>query len=196
MQIILSVLKLLGAFVSANAKLTQEVVDSGALDIFPKLLGHPNLRIRKEVCWMISNIAAGTLIQVETLIAKGYLPILTEIYKNDDTIIKKEAIWAICNFTLAEKQELIKSNFDNNILETICLILKSKESKFIAVAIESLGNLLNVGELYPNHDGTNPIVTKLEILGMFDVLENLQTHPVQLIYEKTLSILEKYFPLE
>jgi importin subunit alpha-6/7 len=195
-QIIIPTLRLLGAFVSGNAKLTQEVVDSCVLDILPKLLGHTNKRIKKEVCWMISNIAAGTLIQVETLVAKGYLPILTKVLKDEDEEIKKEAVWAICNFTLVEKRDLIKSNFDNRILETVCEILKFKEPKYIAVAIESLGNLLNCGKLYPNQDGSNPIVWKVEELGMFDLLEQLQYHPVQIVYEKTIGLLEKYFELD
>lgn len=130
------------------------------------------------------------------MISKGYLPILTSIYKNDDQLIKKEAVWAICNFTLAENKYLIKLNFDNNILETICHILKSNDSKFVAVAIESLGNLLEKGQLFANNDGSNPVVLKLEELNMFDVLENLQRNPIQLVYKKTLAILEKYFPLD
>lgn len=195
-QMIIPTLRLLGAFVSGNAKLTQQVVDSGALDSLPRLLGHPSKRIRKEICWMISNIAAGTLIQVEALVAKGYLPILTRILKDEDDEIKKEAVWAICNFTLVERRDLIKSNFDNGLLETVCSILKFKEPKYIAVAMESLGNLLNCGKLYPNQDGSNPIAHKVEELGMFDLLEELQYHPVQIVYEKTLTVLEKYFELE
>ena len=33
-------------------------------------------------------------------------------------------------------------------------------------------------------------------MGMFDVLENLQYHPVEVVYEKTLKILETYFETE
>lgn len=195
-NIIIPTLRLLGAFIASNAKLTQSVCDSGALDIFPHLLNHHNKRIRKEVCWMVSNIAAGTLIQVETLVMKNYLPILTQVYKNDEPEIQKEAIWAICNFTLVENEELIKSNFNNGILETICLILKMNDPKFIAVGIESLGNLLKCGKTHPNSDGSNPIVIKIEELGMLDVLESLQYNPIQIIYEKTLGLLEQYFDLE
>jgi hypothetical protein len=176
--------------------LTQAVVDSGALDIFPNLMGHCNKRIRKEVCWMISNIAAGTILQLEALVSKNYLPKLVKVLDTDEMEIKKEAIWAVCNFTLCEKPELIKHNFDNHILETICSIIKYNEPKFIAVGLESLGHLLNCGKLFPNSDGSNPIIQKLEALNMLDILENLQLHPVQVVYEKTIQLLEKYFDLE
>lgn len=187
---------MLGAFVAGNAKLTQAVVDSGALDILPQLLDNENKRVRKEVCWMISNIAAGTILQLESLVSKGYLLKLTKVLNEDDMEIKKEAIWAICNFTLCEKPELIKSNFDNHILETVCTIIKYNEPKFIAVGIESLGYLLKCGKVFPNPDGSNPIIDKLAALNMFDVLENLQLHPVQVVYEKTIQLLEKYFELD
>lgn len=145
---------------------------------------------------MISNIAAGTLLQVETLVMKGYLPLLIRTYKEDESDIKKEAIWAICNFTLVEKPDLVKSNFDNGILEIICAILRSPEPKYLAVGIESLGNLLKFGKVYPNSDNSNPVVQRLDEMGMYDVLESLQYHPVQIVYEKTLHLLEEYFELE
>lgn len=187
---------MLGAFVAGNAKLTQAVIDSGALDVMPRLLEHENKRVRKEVCWMISNIAAGTHLQLESIVSKGFLPRLNKILNDDDIEIKKEAIWAICNFSLCDKPELIKSNFDNNILEVICTIIKYNEPRFIAVGLESLGHLLNCGKVFPNPDGSNPIIDKLEALNMIDIIENLQLHRVQVVYEKTIHIIEKYFELE
>jgi hypothetical protein len=40
--------------------------------------------VRKETCWIISNIAAGTQQQIESLIVNDFLPILTTTVKNDD----------------------------------------------------------------------------------------------------------------
>lgn len=189
-------MRLLGAFVCGNAKLTQSVVDSGALDMLPKLMGHPNKKIRKDVCWVISNIAAGTQLQLEALVLKNYLPRLIAVFKEDEPEIKKEVIWAICNMSLLEKPELIQYIFENKILEVICQIIKHSDPKIIAVGIESLNNLLNYGRMYPNELGKNPVLEKIELLGMFDTLEMLQHHPIQIVYEKTLSLLEKHFELE
>jgi hypothetical protein len=84
-----------------------------------------------------------------------------------------------------------------SILELICFCLKLKDAKFIAVSLEALGNLLNFGKLYGTFDGgKNPVVTMIENLGMFDVLENLQLHPVEIVYEKTVKLLENYFDTE
>lgn len=176
---------------------TQQVVDSGALDIFPKLLSHPNELIRKEICWMISNIAAGTLLQLETLVSKGYVSIMTQVLKDGDQTIKQEASWSLCNFTLVEKKELIESIFKDNIVESVCTILKFKPTKLIALALEAMCNLLKLGKnLYMNQDGSNPVAIQLEKSGMYDYIENLQYHESEIVYEKAISMIESYFEIE
>ena len=47
-----------------------------------------------------------------------------------------------------------------------------------------------------NKSGPNPIVVEVEKMGMFDILEKLQYHPVEIVYEKTLKILETYFEVQ
>jgi len=177
---------------------TQQVVDdSGALDIFPKLLGHPNNLVRKEICWMISNIAAGTLLQLETLVSKGYLKTMTHILKNEESSIRYEAIWSICNFTLIEKRELIESIFKDGIVDSICYIIKFKQARFIAVGLEALCNLLKFGKThFANQDGSNPVEIELEKNGMFDVLESLQYHESEIVYEKAYNLIETYFDVD
>lgn len=172
---------------------TQQLVDSGALDLFPKLLGHPNIIIRKEICWMISNIAAGTLIQLESLVEKDYLKIMTKILKEEESSIKYEAVWAICNFTLVEKRHLIEKIFQDNIVDTVSSILKINQAKYIAVGLEAMCNLLKFGKtLFINQDGSNPVAIKIEQLGMFDYLEKLQFHESEVVYEKAISMIETY----
>lgn len=57
-------LRALGNIVSGNDSQTQAVVDAGVLPALVPLLSHPKKNIRKETCWMLSNIAAGTLTQL------------------------------------------------------------------------------------------------------------------------------------
>jgi hypothetical protein len=84
-----------------------------------------------------------------------------------------------------------------NIVEIVCDCIKINEPRYIAVALEALSNLLEFGKkYYVDNNGKNLIVKKIEQLGMFDVLEQLQYHPVEIVYEKTLKILEAYFDTE
>jgi hypothetical protein len=82
------------------------------------------------------------------------------------------------------------------IIEIVCECIKINEPRYIAVSLEALSNLLEFGKNYYTVEGKNQVVKMIEQLGMFDVLERLQFHPVEIVYEKTLKILEAYFETE
>ena len=194
--IVLSVLRIIGNIASGNANQTQLLIDKGVLNYLKLTIYNPKKSIRKESAWILSNIAAGTQRQIEILINENFLPLLTEVIKKDDPEIQKEAIWAVCNLTSIEKPILMKILIEQNIIELICQCLKMKDAKYLAVSLEAFGNLLAYGKKYLMIDGVNRIVTKVEELGMFDVLESLQYHPVEVVYEKTIKLLENYFDTE
>lgn len=192
----LPVLRILGNIVAGNALQTQSVLDAGALNFLCKTIYNEKRSVRKETCWILSNFAAGTQLQIEALISHDFLPILHEVVKKDEPEIQKEAIWAICNFTSTENKAMMEKILNQGILDVICLCLKMNDAKYIAVSLEALGNLLAFGKQYYVVDGKNIIVKKIEELGMFDMLESLQMHPVEIVYEKTIKILETYFETE
>ena len=187
-------LRIIGNIASGNANQTQVLLDLGVLNHLKKTIFNPNKQIRKETAWILSNIAAGTQKQIETLISEDILPILDRVIKTDETEIKKECIWAVCNLTSVENPIYIKKILDQGILGIICDCLKMDDAKYLAVCLEAFGNLLAFGKKNnPNPNGPNPIVEEVEKMGMFDILEKLQLHPVEIVYEKTLKLLETYF---
>ena len=185
-------LRIVGNIASGNANQTQSLIDWGILNYLKKTISNEKKQIRKESAWIISNIAAGTQRQIETLIAENFLPILENSIKNDEPEIKKECIWAICNLTSVENPDYLKKILNDGILRILCDCLKMDDAKYLAVCLEAFGNLLAFGKK-SNPDGPNPIVNELEKMGMFDVFEKLQLHPVEIVYEKTLKLLETYF---
>ena len=191
----LSILRIIGNIASGNANQTQDLIDWGVLNYLKKTLFHEKKSIRKESAWIVSNIAAGTQKQIETLINEDFLKILSEVINKDDAEIQKEAIWAICNLTSIEKDQLLEKILQDGILEIICKCLNMKDAKYLAVSLEAFGNLLAYGKKI-GKDGPNPIVIKVGNMGIFEVLEGLQLHPVEVVYEKTIKLLETYFETE
>lgn len=191
----LSCLRIVGNIASGNANQTQQLLEWKVLDYLKKTIFSPKKSIRKESAWIISNIAAGTQKQIETLIAEEFLPILEKVIDTDEMDIKKESIWAVCNLTSVENVEYIEKILKQGILKIICDCLKMTDAKYLAVCLEAFGNLLAYGKKR-SQGGVNPIVVEVEKMGMFDVLEKLQLHPVEIVYEKTLKILETYFDTE
>jgi hypothetical protein len=82
------------------------------------------------------------------------------------------------------------------IIELICDCLKLDDPKYIAVSLEALANLLTFGKQYYTENGTNLVLKKIEQIGVTDLLESLQYHPVEIVYEKTLKLLETFFETE
>jgi importin subunit alpha-1 len=70
--------------VAGNALQTQKVIDAGVLQYLHKTMFNQKRGVRKETCWIISNIAAGTQQQIEALILNNFLPVMTTVVKNDD----------------------------------------------------------------------------------------------------------------
>ena len=188
-------LRIVGNIASGNANQTQSLIDWGLLDYLKKTIFNPVKQIRKESAWIISNIAAGTQKQTETLIDHNFLPILSKVIKTDENEIKKESIWAVCNLTNVENPEYVKKILEQGILTIICDCLKLEDAKYLAVCLEAFGNLLSFGKK-TNPNGPNIIVNEVEKMGMLDTLEKLQYHPVEVVYEKILKILETYFDTE
>lgn len=60
------------------------VIEAGALPYLKSTLKSDKKSVRKETCWILSNMAAGTQLQIEALINNDFLPCLTEVIRNDE----------------------------------------------------------------------------------------------------------------
>ena len=61
-------LRTLGNIVSGDDNQTQHVLDANVLPVLLPLLVHTKKNIRKEACWMLSNVAAGNIMQINQLV--------------------------------------------------------------------------------------------------------------------------------
>jgi hypothetical protein len=60
---------------------TQVVVKANVLPYLARLLSSPKPNIVKEAAWTISNIAAGTIEQIQKVIDAGIVPLLINVIK-------------------------------------------------------------------------------------------------------------------
>jgi hypothetical protein len=65
------------------------------------LIAHSNREIQKEACWTLSNIAAGTIEQIQYVLDSGSIPHLVSLASSEDTDteVKSEACWVVLNAT-------------------------------------------------------------------------------------------------
>jgi hypothetical protein len=188
-------LRTVGNIVTGNAHQTQVMVNVSVLDCLCTLLGSPKKGIKKEACWVISNITAGNRVQIQAVIQAQIIPRLVHLIKNADFDTKREAAWALSNATSGGSYDQVQYMVDEGLIETMCNLLICADARIITVALESIENILKIGEKEAKQNGNQYIIMIEEAKGV-DFIEALQNHPNNEIYDKAVSILETYFQAE
>ena len=77
------------------------------------LLSHEKVTVRKECCWILSNITAGSSQQIGQVFSEiERFKKLIKISIEDSEDIAREAIWTISNATAHSTSKQIKSLID------------------------------------------------------------------------------------
>lgn len=111
-----------------------------------QIIYHKKKTVRKEVCWSLSNITAGTPTQIQVCLDQGIIDKLIHILINDHVEIKKEAVWAVSNCTAGATFEQFVTLVQKGILKALAMTLKMKEARVLAVALEGIENILKSGQ--------------------------------------------------
>jgi len=184
-------LKVLANIVSGSDEQTQAVLDCKVLDKVPKLL-QSTKSIRKDTCWMLSNIAAGNVSQIHEVCKKAVIlsPLVTAI-RSSEWEIRKEAIWAAYNIAAGGNDGHVVSIVFFGAIENLCENLCGSDTEIIMAVLNTLDNILKVGKRQGK-----AYECLVEEAGGVDKIEELQQHRSDAIYVKARSILEQYFQSE
>lgn len=217
-------LRVVGNIVTGDDLQTQCIINFQALPRLRTLLLTTQKKgIRKEVCWTISNITAGTPAQIKAVIDADLIGPLIMQLSEADFDIKKEAAWAIANATSSGTAEQVKyvlvhlilslishliSNslvnvlfslydrhlvMDHACIPAMCELLTAPDARIVAVALEGLENILEYGARELTPHGENPYALIINECNGIDRIEALQDHPNPTLYDKAYNIIDKYF---
>jgi len=149
-------------------------IDAGALQALNELIFSKKKTVRKEVCWTLSNITAGSVGQIQQCLDIGIVDKLIQILLNDDTEIKKEAVWAVSNCTASASFHQFASLVEKGIIKALLAALKMREARILAVALEGLDNILKSGQHhFIQHGQENKFALILENEGGLELIEQL-----------------------
>ena len=122
------------------------------------------------------------------------MPLLVDKLINADFDVKKEACWAISNATTGGSTQQIRSFVTRELLDGMIQMAGGNDSKIAHVALESLENILKAGEVSTfGKATTNAYVEWFEEMDGIDLLESLQEHQNQAIYERAVAMIETFF---
>ena len=122
------------------------------------------------------------------------IPPLIAILRNAEFDIKKEAAWAISNASSGASADHIRYLVRQGAIGPLCDLFSCPDPKIILVALEGIENILKVGQDdAPKLGGVNKFSEYVEECGGLDMLEDLQRHDNEKIYEKAVKIIRSYF---
>ncbi|KAK9733759.1 hypothetical protein RND81_04G090500 [Saponaria officinalis] len=196
-SVLIPALRTVGNIVTGDDLQTQCIIDHQALPCLYNLLTQNHKKsIKKEACWTVSNITAGTKDQIQTVLTAGIIGPLVHLLQNGEFDIKKEAAWAISNATSGGSHDQIKFLVSQGCIKPLCDLLSCPDPRVVTVCLEGLENILKVGEAEKNlgtTGGVNVFAQAIEEADGLEKIENLQSHDNNEIYEKVVKLLETYW---
>ena len=134
----LPALRTIGNIISSTEAFTSVFLSIGILVKMNEMLDHPKKTMRREACWVLSNICAESNSCVQHVVFSGILPKVITLALGDDFPIRKEAMWVLANVcdhcSLDIKSQVLKMGIATPLTEG----LESDDSKVRKVCIEGL----------------------------------------------------------
>jgi importin subunit alpha-6/7 len=189
--VLIPAVRCLGNFVTGNELQTQAVIDAGILKHLRSILSSARKVVRKEGCWLASNIAAGTQEQIDRLLRQGsVMRSIVDNALNGSWETRKEAIWAICNVCTTGTDLHVKGMMACDGLRALTNVIEpaKTDAKLLLNVLDAIFYVLRVGERTSTDYGE-----MLEELDGVQIIENLQDHKNLDVYEKAVSIVETFF---
>eukprot|EP00656_Telonema_subtile_P019323 TRINITY_DN20598_c0_g1_i2.p1 TRINITY_DN20598_c0_g1~~TRINITY_DN20598_c0_g1_i2.p1 ORF type:complete len:1359 (+),score=368.82 TRINITY_DN20598_c0_g1_i2:117-4193(+) len=143
----------LGNLVSGDdERHTQAVLDCAVLPQLLLVLENQNhlWETRSDICWMLSNIAVGSLEQIQQLIESNLIPTLVALLEeqSDHIDVRTEAAWVVSNSAASGSRTQIKYLVSQRCIHVLChLLVLSEDSDLEMVngVLHALENILEAG---------------------------------------------------
>ncbi len=128
----------------------QQMIDCGVLKKFKKLMTDKNERIRKCVCWALSNVMTGSERYIEAVISEDLVPDLIEMTKTEKYEIAEEALWALCNATINGTDQQMFYLVQHGVIQAMFAFLEKNRTRptMLEEALESMVKILEIGKRY------------------------------------------------
>ena len=189
-KIVVPFLRVCGNLISGSDDVTQKILDLDFLSHIPILVSK-NDAIKKETCWILSNVTAGTNSQVKQFIKSNLVPIIYYMLLNDTYKVKKECMYIIANMVTKKHHNTIDYIVSCGCIKAICQFLTPDISiKMSNLILSTLTDILKSGK---KHGKENKYVVLIEDADGLDKIELLQNHNNENIYNKSYNLIEKYF---
>ena len=180
---VLPALRAVGALLAGDEQQAQFVLNHHALACLYRLLTSasqkPSRALRKEACWALSNVTAGSREQVASVARAGVFPmILSLLTRNEPFAVRREAAWVISNALRGGGRDVVVLLVEEHdalapLSEMLVDAAECNDAVALGAVIGGIDAALHVGV---DGGGINSYVTILQDCDGADTLEELQHH--------------------
>ncbi|KAJ3438311.1 importin alpha [Anaeramoeba flamelloides] len=193
----LYIVKLFGNLTSgSDYKQTQSVLaHSEVLILLQKLLKKSKRTLKKEICFTISNITAGTQPQISQVIETGLIEDILEVMQNSNHSIRQECCWILSNAINGGDDEQVLNMINESLVEAFADFLEDTDSKIIRICLESFEKILQLGDHISEIQGSdeNKVLTLIEKNEVITKIEKLHQYKKESIQNLSKKISNNFF---
>lgn len=195
LTVVMPALRIVGNFISGTHDQTQKAIECGCLKALVPLLSHEKRNVRREACWAVSNVAAGTTEQITALMmVPGLMNAVVSQLRGADWNVKKEAAWAVSNIAATGKPEHVQQLIAMDVIPPLVDILRTNDARMLLVVLDAVSAVLDAGVKLARYGCRfNEL---FEENGLLDYLEDLQDHESDDVSRKAGTILETHFEID
>lgn len=195
------IIRLLGNIVTGNEKQTDYVVNGGFLNFLPnifyKFQSSKLPKIRKEICWLISNVTAGTSFQIQTIFETGIFSIILDSVSSYELFVRREAGYALLNLLnfCSKNPHYLQVLQENKLVPALQSFLGSFTTSpdVQAIVLDCISFALEAGEALKRKTGSTATIDEMTESKLIDEIEELQDSKSAVVSQKAYNIIIKYF---
>lgn len=173
------------------------LIDKGIFDIIEKCVQANNKYVRRDSSWMLANILAGGEEVIEQFLKMGEkrIAIIKDKVLHDENVVRAELIFAFSNLTVNSNLTQIIHMIDNDLIYILISSLELGDKRTVLTVLDAIQNLLRYNQINDLQE-PNAIFKKLESYECGKVVEALQKYPDDVVYRRSMEIIEKYYDFE
>lgn len=190
----LAALHIIGNLTFADNAYIDELLGLNVLSKLQPFLRSPNAKVRKEVVWTLSNIAAGTEEQVQILFKHTICQDAMGGFRDPGYKIALETSYLFRNLTKRLSPETVLRLVDMKIVSYFPGVLERKEPDTQLNCLHVLSSLLSAGEREAQATGMrNQVSRAVEEAKCLEALERLQQRDGQALGKCAEDLVDRYF---
>ncbi len=193
--IVTPALRIMGNVISGSDRQTQAAVEAGALRAIAPLLSHSKKTLRREACWAVSNVAAGTVDQISALMSvPGLIAGVLGLLRSGEFAVRKEAAWVMSNIATTGSATHVHALVALRVADPLCDIIKCGDARIQCLVLDCIKTILTVGAA---GGSSNPFADVFEEAGLLDRLEDVQSGQCHSdVYERAVGLIERFFGVD